>query len=439
LTDYECTAASANSEPADKEGAGSGKSAGSAGQTNQDETPRKSRNNRREGLSPDGKWFAFIKDENVRVRSEKDGKEVALTQDGEAGNTYGRLEWAPDSQALVAWRIEPGDRKDVYLIQSSPPGGGRALLKSRPYALPGDKFALYEPSVFDMAILKHIKPQVDRFEHEWETPRLHWMRDNRHFAYEQVDRGHQRLRVIEVDSRTGTTRNLVDEKTKTFIWTAHTEELNINYVNWLEKTDEMIYVSEMDGWRHLYLVDIKEGRIKNQITRGEYVVRGIDRIDEENRQVWFRASGGNPEQDPYFIHYYRANFDGSGLIALTEGNGNHSLQFSPDRKYYIDTYSRVDMAPVHELWRTADCTRICQFEQADVSELKGSGWEPPEVFSAKGRDGKTDIWGIICRPHPFDLAKKYPVLEQIYAGPQGSYVPKSFSGFRRFASLTDLG
>jgi dipeptidyl aminopeptidase/acylaminoacyl peptidase len=392
-----------------------------------------------EMLSPDGKWTAFIKDHNVYVRAERDKKEYPLSQDGEEGNGYTRLEWAPDSQGLVAWRVEPGERKEVYLIQSSPPGGGRAILKKRPYALPGDKFTFYELSVFDLAILKQIKPRVDRFEHEWESPRLRWNSDKRRFAYEQVDRGHQRLRVIEVDSRTGAVRNLIDEKTETFIWTAHTENVNINYVNWLEKSEEMIYVSERDGWRHLYLVDTEAGKIKNQITRGEFVVRGLDLIDEENRQIWFRASGKNPNQDPYFIHYYRVNFDGSGLVALTEGNGNHSIQFSPDRKYFIDTCSRVDMAPVHELRRTADCASVCQFEQADISELKASGWEPPEVFTTKGRDGKTDIWGIICPPRNLDVNKKYPVLEQVYAGPQGSYVSKSFSGTRRFASLTDLG
>src|SRR5262249_10953801 len=119
------------------------------------------------------------------------------------------------------------------------------------------------------------------------------------------------------------------------------------------KSDEMIYVSERDGWRHLYLVDVKEGKIKNLITRGEYVVRGIDRIDEENRQIWFRACGKNPDQDPYFIHYYRINFDGTGLVALTTANGNHSVRLSPDRKYVIDTYSHVDSAPVHELRRIA--------------------------------------------------------------------------------------
>jgi dipeptidyl aminopeptidase/acylaminoacyl peptidase len=139
------------------------------------------------------------------------------------------------------------------------------------------------------------------------------------------------------------------------------------------------------------------------------------------------------------IHYYRVNFDGSGLVALTEGNGNHTIQFSPDRRYLIDTYSRVDLPPVNELRQVSDGKLVCKLEEADVSQLKTRGWEPPEVFSAKGRDGKTDIWGIICRPANFDPAKKYPVIEDIYAGPQGSFVPKTFSSIRRYASLADLG
>jgi dipeptidyl aminopeptidase/acylaminoacyl peptidase len=393
----------------------------------------------REVASPDGKWTAFVKDHNVFVRTDEDKKEYALSEDGKEGNSYGRLAWSPDSKSLVAWRIEPGDRKEVYLIRSSPPGGGRAVFEARPYAQAGDKFTQYELNLFDVAGRKQVKPEVDRFEHEWETPNLHWDHDQRHFAYEQDDRGHQRLRVIEVDDQTGAVRNLVDEKTQTFIWTAHTENLDMSYLNWLEKTDEMIYVSERDGWRHLYLIDTKEGKIKNQITKGDWVVRGIDRIDEDNRQVWFRASGMNPDQDPYFIQYYRINFDGTGLVALTSGNGNHTAQYSPDRKYVIDTCSRVDMAPVHVLRRVSDCSQVCEFEQADISELEAAGWKPPEVFVAKGRDGKTDIWGIICRPRGFDANQKYPVLESIYAGPQGSFVPKSFSGRGRFSSLTDLG
>lgn len=297
-------------------------------QTNQ--PPARERGSRRRGerevRSPDKKWTAFVREHNVFIRSEADGNETRLSDDGVETNSYSRIEWSPDSRSLVAWRVEPGDIGLVYLVQSSPPNGGRAVMRQRPYAQAGDKFPKYEVNVFDVATHKQTKPAVDRFEHEYETPQLHWMRDPRHFAWEQEDRGHERLRVIEASCDDGSTRNLVDEKTKTFIWTAHTENLGVPLVNWLAD-DELIYVSEMDGWRHLYLIDTKEGKIKNQITKGEWVVRGIDKIDEEARQVWFRAGGMNADQDPYFIHYYRINFDGTGLVALTEGNGNHSVQF----------------------------------------------------------------------------------------------------------------
>jgi dipeptidyl aminopeptidase/acylaminoacyl peptidase len=389
--------------------------------------------------SPDGKWTALVKDHNVVIRSRDDEKEIRLSEDGKDGFAYGRLAWAPDSKALVAFRIEPGERKEVYLIESSPRDGGRAKMSSRPYALAGDKFTTYELNLFDMAAHKQTKPDVERFEHEWLRPRLRWKGDGRYFRYEQADRGHQRFRVIEVDSHSGQVRHLIDEKTETFIWTAHTENLGLNLVNWLEKTDELIYVSERDGWRHLYLVDTKEGCIKNQITKGEWLVRGIDLIDEEKRQVWFRASGRNADQDPYFIHSYRVNFDGAGLTALTEANGNHTNQFSPDRKFLIDTWSRVDQAPVSELRRASDGKLVCKLEEADSTDLKASGWTPPEVFVAKGRDGKTDIWGLIARPRDLDPSKLYPVIEDIYGGPQGSFVPKSFSASSRYESLTRLG
>jgi dipeptidyl aminopeptidase/acylaminoacyl peptidase/uncharacterized protein (DUF885 family) len=409
------------------------------------ELPPPQRRNRGEGddsgrdrlRSPDGQWTAFIKDHNVFARSEADGKEVSLSDDGKEGLGYGRLSWSPDSKSLVAFRIEPGERKEVFLVQSSPPGGGRARLQTRPYDLPGDRFTAFELNLFDVAAGKKIRPEIQRV--DFGVPRVRWRPDGRHFTYPKMDRGHQRFRLVEVDSRTGESRNLIDEKTNTFLWSAHTENLALNTLNWLDKSDEILYVSERDGWRHLYLIDPAKGEVKVQITQGEFVVRAIDRIDEERRQVWFRASGKVDGQDPYFVHFYRVNFDGTGLVALTEGDGSHSIQLSPDQKYLIDTYSRVDMAPVHELRRVSDGGLVCKLEEADISALKAGGWKPPEVFVAKGRDGKTDIWGIICRPKDFDPSKKYPVIEQIYAGPQSSYVPKTFSQARRFASLTDLG
>jgi dipeptidyl aminopeptidase/acylaminoacyl peptidase len=389
---------------------------------------------RRSPRSPDGKWTAFIKDENVYLRSRDGGQEIQLSKDGKDGHGYGLLSWGPDSKTLVAFRIEPGDRKEVHLIESSPRGGGRARLQSRPYALPGDKFTAYELNLFDVAARKAVRPKVEPV--DFGRPRLRWKADGQHFTYEKTDRGHQRFRVIEVDAHTGDARSLLDEKTQTFIWTAHGPG---DFLHYLDKTDDIIYGSERDGWRHLYLIDAKQGKVKNQITKGPWVVRRIDRVDEAKRQIWFQASGKNAGQDPYFLHHYRVNFDGSGLVALTEGDGSHRVQWSPDGKYLIDTYSRVDLAPVHELRRASDGKLVCALEKADITQLKSGGWEPPEVFVAKGRDRRTDIWGIICRPRKLDPAKKYPVLEYIYAGPHGSFVPKTFSPFRRFAALTDLG
>ncbi|MEK6239680.1 MAG: DPP IV N-terminal domain-containing protein, partial [Planctomycetales bacterium] len=363
------------------------------------------------GVSPDGKWRAFTRDHNVFVVATTGGEEIQLSKDGKPDRAYQAPYWAANSNNLIAFRVEPGDAGEVYLIESSPREGGRAKLRKRRYPLPGDKFTTHELNWFDVAKRLQRKPEVGLI--DFGGPNLRWTPDGQYVRYQKIDRGHQRLRVIEVDVFTGSVRNIIDEVAETFIWTQHYQDLGVSKVTWLDKTNEIAYLSERDGWRHLYLVDVAAGTTKHQITKGEFVVRRVDRIDEEKRQVWFRASGRNKDQDPYLIHYYRVNFDGTGLIALTEGNGDHSISYSPDGKYIIDTYSRVDMAPVHELRRVSDGSLVCELEQSDVGELKASGWEPPEVFTAKGRDGKTDIWGIICRPRDFDPGKKYPVLEDM--------------------------
>ena len=141
----------------------------------------------------------------------------------------------------------------------------------------------------------------------------------------------------------------------------------------------------------------------------------------------------NAGKDPYFLNYYRINFDGSGLTPLTTGDGNHNVVFSEDGKLYVDTWSRVDAPPISELHKTADASLVMPLEKGDIADLQAAGWKPPEVFVAKARDGTTDIWGVIYRPTNFSAAKKYPVIENIYAGPQGSFVPKSFARVQRDA------
>ena len=388
-------------------------------------------------LSPNGKWKLYVRDHNLFVKPVDAGNEIQLSKDGKEGHEYKDAFWAPNSNHIVSFRVKPGKISEVHLIESSPKKGGPAKLSSRKYPLPGDPFATFELNWFDLSAKHQEKPEVGLI--DFRSPRLRWTPDGRKFHYLKIDRGHQRLRVIEFDTFTGKHRNIIDERSETFIWTEHPKDLGVPLVNWLTETNEIIYLSEKDGWRHLYLINIANGKLTKPITKGEYVVRYVDGINEEKRQIWFRASGRKEGQDPYLMHHYRVNFDGTGLTALTEGNGWHEIQYSPDRKFIIDTFSRVDLPPVHELRKASDGAFICQLEQADISELLAGAWEPPEVFRAKGRDGKTDIWGIICRPIDFDPNKKYPILESMYAGPHDSYVPKKFSSHRHFSAWTDMG
>jgi len=388
--------------------------------------------------SPDKKWTASIKDGNVHLRAADDKDSAALTKDGSTAIPFGMLRWSPDSKALVAFRIEPGEHKEVHLIESSPKAGGRAILTSRPYPLPGDRFDVYEPWLIDPAKKSARKLDVDKI--DFGRPEIRWRKDGKRFTYEKVDRGHQRFRLVEINVETGAARNLIDEQSKTFIWTVHTENVGVPLVTWLDKTDEIIYSSERTGWRRLHLIDAESGTEKNVITPEGTVLRGVDIIDEASRRIYFRACGGVKDQDPYFIHNYRVDFDGANLVRLTDGDGTHTVQFSPSSKhYFIDTYSQVNVPPIVTLRSAQFGKQICALEQADVYELQGRGWTPPEPFVAKGRDGATDIWGVVQKPKNFDPKKKYPVIENIYAGPQGSFVPKAFSPFNRWALLTDLG
>jgi dipeptidyl aminopeptidase/acylaminoacyl peptidase len=251
---------------------------------------------------------------------------------------------------------------------------------------------------------------------------------------EYNQRGHQVYRLIEIDAATANARTVINEEVKTFFCYSGKK-----YRRDVADGKEVIWMSERDGWNHLYLYDGATGTVKNQITKGSWPVRSVVQVNEETRQIWFSASGMYPGKDLYFVHYYRINFDGTGLTALTTTDANHNLSLSPGMKYYVDTYSRVDAAPVSELRRASDRSLVMALETADISALVKAGWVPPEAFTAKGRDGQTDIWGVIYRPADFNPVKKYPVIENIYAGPHSSFVPKSFTAFNQMQAQADLG
>lgn len=385
-------------------------------------------------VSPGRQRVALVQEGNVVVkrRDEREREVPRITTNGSISRPYGGLSWSPDGRYLIGYRITPAEEKKVHYILSSEPGTTRGRLQSHTYDQPGDALTRYEMFIFDPEQRTSRKAKVDEIDF-FGIPELRWRQgSSRYFTFEKVDRGHQRFRVIEVDVQTGDTRNIIDVKTNTFIY-----EQRI-FTHYLPDTHEIVWASEKDGWRHLYLVNALTGQEK-QITRGEWVVREIDSIDAEKREIWFRASGMNPGEDPYFVHYYRIGFDGNNLVKLTPETGNHRVRFSPGRQYYLDTYSQVNVPPVTELRRTSDGKKLLEVEKADISAFEETGVPLPEVFVAKGRDAETAIWGIVCRPSEMDPGKRYPVIENIYAGPQDSFVPKNFMPYGEMQSMAELG
>ena len=322
----------------------------------------------------------------------------------------------------------------MYLVESSPKDQLQPKLQSYDYDKPGDRIAVSKPHLFDVTREKEIPVSDELFSNPFSISDVRWAPDSKRFTFRYNQRGHQALRVVAVDAATGAARAIIDERSKTFI--DYSGKL---FCQDLDETKEIIWMSERDGWNNLYLYDAETGQVKNQITKGEWVVRGVDQVDEKQRQIWFHAGGIRPGQDPYFVHHCRINFDGTGLVVLTEGDGNHSVEFSPDRRFLIDTWSRVDQPAVTELRRVQDGQLVCGLERADAEPLIKTGWRAPERFVAKGRDGKTDICGIIIRPSNFDPSKKYPVIEEIYAGPHAAFVPKPFGTQVRQHSIAELG
>ena len=393
--------------------------------------------------SPDKKWVAIVQNYNVIVRSEDSSQTHVLSTEGSEGNYYSAdtIVWSPDSKYLVAYRIRPGYHRFVHYIESSPATQLQPLYSSVEYPKAGDVLDLQQPVLFDLADKRQFNISNELFPNPFDLSRAVWWKDSRGFTFEYNQRGHQVYRVIEVDAHTGKARSLVSEESSTFVdyRPLIMNQTDTGKVYRYDVADgrEMIWMSERDGWAHLYLLDDKTGKIENQITKGNWVVRAVNYVDEKKRQIWFEASGMNSGEDPYFVHAYRINFDGSGLTTLPEAPGNHRLEYSSDGKYYVDTWSTIDQAPTMALYQTDGDKQLQVLERGDISKLVAAGWHPPEVFTTKGRDGKTDIWGVIYKPVNFDPRKKYPVIEDIYAGPQGSFVPKSFTA--RTEPLTELG
>jgi dipeptidyl-peptidase 4 len=448
--------------------------------------------------SPDQKFEAFVRDHNLWVRTKEPASEKQLSFDGTATNSFRRdaireraigmnydrpdypeslpeVYWSPDSRFALALQTTVVPEPRVTLVSSAPADQLQPKVESYPYIKPGDPIPQPTVRLFDVEAGVELPIDQSLLQNPWDIGRFRWEEDSRRVTFLYNQRGHQVLRVIAIDTgrsrgnealtnpiqtedqsllTSAPTRVLIEERASTFI-----DYSQKTYLNFLDQRGEIVWMSERDGWNHLYLYDAQTGTLKRQLTQGEWNVRGIERVDEEAGVIWFWAMGRHAEQDPYHRHLCRLELgapnSGSAragletgapatgkmpVLPLTAADGDHALQWSPDHRFFITTWSRVDQPPVHELRDATTGALLCKLEETDAREIIETGYQFPERFVAKGRDGATDIYGIIHRPKDFQPTKKYPVIENIYAGPHGQHVPKSFRArYRHQQEIADRG
>lgn len=389
--------------------------------------------------SPDGKWNAFVQDNNIWIE-EKDNKEkkekIKLSYDGTANNAYTLpIWWSPDSKKIAVLKQQDAPKHTIPLIASSPATQIQPKIEWRDYYKPGDLIPISRPALFDVDTKKQIEIDAKPYENQYNLEFGRWMNDSKSFTFEFNQRGHQVYQLVSVDASTGKTFTVVDEQSKTFI---HYGRI---YTYYMKDEKHIIWASERDNWRHLYMIDRATGAVKKQLTKGEWVVRDVLLVDEKNGYMIISANGKNQlaGEDPYNIHYYKVDLNNGNIQDLTPEQANHRGYFSSDYKYLVDVYSRPDLPPTSVVRSVSDGKVIMELQKANISLLMADGYTMPEVFKAKGRDGKTDIWGTIYRPSNFDPSKSYPVVEYIYAGPHDSHVVKDFAAYMRFSKLNDLG
>lgn len=384
-------------------------------------------------ISPNQKYTVTIYNNNIWITDQKSGVKTQLSYNGAPNNGFSsEIHWSPSSEFFVAMQVLEAPQRTIPLIESTPSDQLQPRLKWINYNKPGDVLSIATPRLFSAKTLQEIPLNLKDYKHQYWLNFTGWNKESSAFTFEFNERGHQRYEVTLVDT-TGNVKPIVKETSKTFI---HYYK-NYRYTTSDEK--QLFWISERDGWRHLYRFDANTGKLTNQITKGNWVVRDVVWVDEANQTILFKASGINKNEDPYNIHLCKIKWDGSGFEDLTPEQANHIIKVAPNKQYVVDCYSRPDM-PTISVLRTITGKVITELEKADISELQKEGWTMPEVFSAKGRDGATDIWGTIFRPSHFDESKTYPVIEFIYAGPHDSHVNKNFEAYNHLTSrLCELG
>ncbi|MFC3561820.1 S9 family peptidase [Pedobacter jamesrossensis] len=413
------------------------------------------RANRGEVLSPDGKKSILIKDYNLYVKDVASGKLTQLTTDGVKDYGYATdnagwkhsdgaiLRWSPDSKKIATFQQDQRNSKDMYLVSTNV---GSPKLSAWKYPLPGDKeIATIRRVIIDVENPKVVSLNIpadphratlsDDISSSGTFDDIDWKADGSEVAFVSTSRDHKQEKFRIANAETGEVREVFEETVKTQY------ESGQGAINWryLPSSKEIIWYSERDDWGHLYLYDSTNGKVKNQITKGNWVVTRVLKVDEKTRTIYFIANGKDIK-NPYFGHFFKIGFNGKNLIDLTPEEGNHIVTISPSSKYFIDNYSQPDV-PTISVLRDLNGKLITTIEKTDVSKLSATGWKAPTPVTVKAHDGKTDIYGLVFTPNKMEADKKYPVIDYIYPGPQGGSVGSwSFAASRGDnQALAELG
>lgn len=427
-------------------------------------------------FSPDQRYIIFSKKHNLywmdsanyrKAQIKEEDSTIAehqLTTDGVENYSYGGggnetnvekernkdkrkpafVLWSPDGKYFSISRTDSRKVKDLWVINNI--ADPRPTLETYKYQMPGEKEApIRELYVFNFEAKTNKKIRLSRFKDQevgaWPAPPLQkqrddenrasiWLGTNDKFYLYITSRDLKRIDIGQVNISSDTAVTLVEERMNTYVETRR--------VGLINGGKELIHWSERDGWAHFYLYD-ENGKLKNQITSGPFHCEDIESIDEKNRVLYFTANGREPNQDPYYLNLYRVNFDGTGLKLLTRSEFENNSSMDDNSRYFVNTFSRVNTAPVSVLQDNTGRV-IMELEKTDMSGLMEAGFKFPEPFKVKAADGITDLYGVMYKPFNFDSTKKYPIITYVYPGPQTEAVNKAFGrGMDRVDRLAQLG
>jgi dipeptidyl aminopeptidase/acylaminoacyl peptidase len=395
--------------------------------------------------SKDSTYIVFARKHNLYLMKgkDKDSVEVQLTKDGERWYSYqadggdttttkrlrADARWFDDGKKLYVVREDQRKVKELWVINSLKK---RPELETYKYDMPGEKETTQQEAwIFDVQSRTGVKLKTDKWKDQ--SLSIFTAKDKSDYAYVvRLDRAFQKVDVLKANTTNGDTEDLFSEEVKPYIWTGF---MNLHII---DGGREYIWLSEKSGWPQLYLYDEK-GKQKNKITDGYFVVSSVDEIDTLRRYVYFTGNGKEEGVSPYYAMKYRVNFDGTGLKLLTPENASHTLSMGDKQNYFVDNYSRPDMAPKSVL-RDKTGKIVLDLEETDLSALKAIGWKFPEEFKIKAADGITDLYGVMWKPADFDSTKKYPIISYVYPGPQEEPFPYTFTNrYYNQAALAQVG